>query len=603
MGKYGSDTLEEDFANMLAGKSEEELEALAYNSPAVHFCCYTSILDKDNRALNPTPNILQLRMSEVVETMKDLGIRVRVIAVKPRRAGCSTFANHVIYHEGMKRPIEAITISDIAKHSEELIEKTKAYEKGDTFPWGNHRVQNAQKSMAWENGTKWTVDTAENSDAGVGGTRQGGHFSEVSKWPQTNVKNDKKTMASVLPSLSGMDTIVIAESTPEGARGWLHKTWHEEAIWLHELMEMIEQGIRPEKVWIKVFAAWFEFADNCKETPCSEREIEILKRSLTPHEKDEIEKYNLSWEQIAWRRETIASDCGGDPKFFSFYYPSDDVTCWLASGSPRFDLGVITEMESHAKSVVPEYGYLNKQDTGTITWHPTHDGSGEIWIWEQPLYGLRYLVTLDPAEDISQTIGEDPDAHSLSVWRAGYFDELGDVWKPARKVARVKPPFRADGDIVAGHASRLSHYYGNCIIVMEVNIGKDILRLLKEAGHHLYKRRPESHRTGETTEQYGFRLNSKEDRNLIIQGFATAIREREIDVSCSHSLNEYKMFVVKPNGRAEAAAGAHDDDVAADAMAWECMPSATEFKKIKRKHPDPPDRKNWRTINAVRRGY
>ena len=597
-----ADVLEAAFAASLAGKDDEELKDLAYRSPAAHFACFCQIKDKNNKIISPVPNILQLRMSEAYETLTAMQVKVRIIVTKPRRAGCSTFAAHIVYHHGQKTPIEGIAISDVKEHSTELLEKLEAYASNDSFPWESKIVANPVHSISWSNGTRWKVDSAENADAGVGGTRQVGLFSEVSKWPQTAVKNDKKVMASVLPSLSGSDSLAISESTPEGAVGWQHGTW-QEAVTLDEFIAMHAAGFRPEEQWVKVFAGWYEFADNRRAQPVSPAEIEQLQATLDDHERKEIELYGLDWEQIAWRRDTIKSVCNGDPKVFSFYYPSDDVTCWLASGSPRFDQSIIAEMEAHAKNQLPEVGHLVTQWNGKIAFqrHPL----GQIFIWEHAKAGLRYVVVCDPATDASQTIGANPDRHSLSVWRAGYRDTAHDVWRPARKVARLKPPFYGDGDEVAGHAVRLSKIYGNALYCQEVNCGLDILRLVREAGTPCYKRRPLSHRTGQIVEQWGFRLNDQQERNAIIEGFAAAIRERAVDVPCVHSIHEYKMFIVKARGRAEAAGGAHDDDVLSDCMAWEVLPSASEYREHQAAHVDPPDRgkSGWRAVNQVRRGW
>lgn len=599
------DPLVTAFRESLEGRTDEELLALALQSPAIHFATCITIRDKNNRVLpNPVPNILQLRISQAYETLRAMGVKVRVIVVKPRRAGCTTFCSECVYHFGMSEPIEGISISDLKEHSAEIMDKLKEHHASDRFPWGHQLIRSATHSLAWSNGTKWAIDTAENQDAGVGGTRQAGHFSEVSKWPQTTTKNDKKVMSAVLPSLSGMGTVVFAESTPERAAGWHYATW-QTAVTLEEFVRMHEAGICPEEVWVKVFAAWFEFDDNARAQPVSEAEIAQIKRSLDDRERNGIEKYGWSWEQVAWRRDTIASVCNGDPKIFDFYYPEDEHSCWLAGGTPRFDMGRLIEMETLARGVVADTGYLVEQDTGSVMFQPVRDGTGEIEVWESPRAGLRYCVVLDPATDASQTIGADPDRHSLSVWRAGYHDTAFDIWRPSKKVARLRGPFYGDGDVVAGHAVRLSKFYGWAIYTQEVNCGLDILRLVRDAGIPCYKRRPLSHRTGETVEQYGFRLNDQQERNAIIEGLACAIRERAIDVSCLHTIGEYKMFITNAKGKAEAAPGAHDDDVMADAMAWECMPSATEYRVHKAKVVDPPDRgrSGWRGVNAVKRGW
>lgn len=600
------------FRAVLLESTEEELQILAYNSPAVHFALYMEIEDKNKRWIRPTPNVLQLRISEVIETLRDFcpGIRIRIVGVKPRRAGLSTFTLHCGYHEAQRRPIEGITIADCKKNSEMLTEKLGAFSGHDSFPWENPVVRNVSGFFEWANGSKWTVDTAENPDAGVGGTRQFGHFSECSKYPQTKIKNDVKTMTAAMPSLSGDDTIAIAESTPEGAQGWFYGTY-DEALTLEQFLRRYAEGYRPEQVWIRVFAAWWEFEDYRRQQPVSAIEADEIERTLSNIEDEERKKYNLTYEQLAWRRDTIAAECDGDPRIFAYYYPSDDVSCWLASGSPRFDTAKLLEWKKKAKDTPYDTGYLTHQaGTKRVTWSGKHDGTGEIMIWEHPKEGMAYIVCCDPATGESQTTGEDPDRTSIKVWRQKYYDPTLERTFPAKLVARVRPPFvQYDDDIAVGHIERLSKYYGGCICGLEVNQGLGILRGLRDAGVPLFKRIVESHKTKSKEEQYGFKLTDQNQRKMLVDAFAAAVRNDEVEIPCEHTLAEMVKFVRKPNGKYEAASGAHDDDVMTDVMAWEVLPSATVYARQVVRDIDPPDmakgkrRDGWRVVNNTKRGW
>lgn len=603
----------QDYDQLLDGATQEELESLAYDMPAVHFGIFMEIKDKNGRWIRPVPNVLQLRISDTITTLRSkcTGLRIRIIAVKPRRAGLSTFSLHCGYHESMRRPIEGITIADCKENSEMLIEKLGEFTSHDSFPWKNPLVRNPTGEFQWANGSRWGVDTAENPDAGVGGTRQFGHYSEVSKFPQTEKKNDKKTMSASLPALNGDDTIVIAESTPEGASGWMYETWDEESMWLEDFLKRWEEGYRPEQIWLRVFAAWWEFADNARQNPVTDVERAEIDATLSDHEREEREKYDLTYEQIAWRRDTITSECAGDPKIFAYYYPSDPVTCWLASGSPRFDIAKIMDWKKRAKYMPYETGYLAKQDgRSTVTWSQAVGDTGEIIIWEWPKEGMAYLVACDPATGESQTVGSDPDATSIGVWRQKYYDPDLKRAFPAKLVARVKGGFRGDDDIAAGHIDRLSQFYGRAIVGLEVNQGLQVLRCLKDASVPLYKRIVESHKTRTKEEQYGFKLTDQNQRRMVVDGLAAAIRNDELDIPCPHMLDEMLKFVVKRNGRAEAASGAHDDDCMMAGMAWEIMPSATVYARKVIRDIDPPDmlkhgRKTggWRQVSNVKRGW
>lgn len=582
-----------EFLAALAHAPDVEFEAAAIASPAVHFALYCQIRDQDNNLIrDPMPNILQLRMCEAFETIRAMGIKVRIIVTKPRRAGCSSFVEHIGYHTAMQRPINGMTIADDKAGSQAAMAKLASYATTDSFKWGVRILSSPAHSISWSNGSTWIVDTAENADAGAGDTLNFFHGTEVSKWPKTSVKNDAKVMSCVAPALSGRNTVMFCESTPEGAEGWQFETW-QTAVWLHELIEMREKGICPEEIWVKVFAAWFEFPENRRVEKVSDAEIEEINLTLTDIEAFEIEKYGLDWEQVAWRRDTIAAKCNKDPKVFSYYYPSDPVSCWLTSGSPRFDMSTLVKWEDLARNITPEAGFLVKQDRGNVTWHPSMDGTGDIYIWERPLPGLRYIVTFDPAESKSQTIGTNTDAHSISVWRAAYHDTLTNRWKRAKLVARVAPPFRAEEDEAAKHVIRLSIYYGRALIAQETNKGFHALRVLQEAGMPLYKRKPISHRTGKVEEQYGFKTDSN-NREAIISGLASAIANDNLEIHCMHTLGEMKSFIRNSKGRSEAGSKAHDDDVMAAAIAHEVLPSATEYMRHEARNEDPPDDQSWK---------
>jgi hypothetical protein len=93
-----------------------------------------------------------------------------------------------------------------------LSERLGEFTTHDSYPWENPIVRNPQGIFEWQNGNKWSIDTAENPDAGVGGTRQFGHFSECSKFPQTTVKNDVKTMTAAMPTFFAEIKSMMAEA-------------------------------------------------------------------------------------------------------------------------------------------------------------------------------------------------------------------------------------------------------------------------------------------------------------------------------------------------------------------------------------------------------
>jgi hypothetical protein len=294
-------------------------------------------------------------------------------------------------------------------------------------------------------------------------------------------------------------------------------------------------------------------------------------------------------------RWAIREECNGDFGKFCEDYPFDPESAFRTSGKCRFDGEVLKDMKTLAKSAIFEDGFLTQQDNETVAFQSYRNGDGDIRIWERPQEGMKYLLSEDPATDESQTVGADPDRHSVLVWRKGFHDDRLNQWRPAKLVARLKAPFYGDGDVVAGHAARLSLYYGKCIVGIEQNCGIDQIRLLRNAGIPIHKRRALSARTKTTVEMDGFRMGDKQERNALVEGFAAAIRQREIEIPCLHMLDECEKFITRADGRAEAAQGAHDDDVISGCIAWELMPNATEYRADRiRTSQDPPDHSSWR---------
>ncbi len=600
----------EGFRDLIEGASDQELAGFAAVSPAIHFATFVHIHDKGNRLIRPIPNILQLRMSQVYEQCMDWGIPCRMVVCKPRQVGCSTFTAHIIYHHEQRFRSTGITIADVSDNSVGLMKKVAEYAERDAFPW-NNQLRSMAKRLEFSNGTVHTIDSAENWKAGISQTRQVFHASEIGKWPKSGVKEDRRVMASVMPSIAKQpNTVVIAEGTPDGAVGWLYDQWHGKdahgapnSHYLEDVVKMRAEGTMPGVVWIKVFAAWFEFAEHQHDgqdgrPPLPKGEERAILKTLTERERRGQDLYNWTLGQIAWRRAIIATECGGDEELFDEYYAEDDMCCFLSSGRPRFNMGCVTAMEKMAKLITPERGFLISQpDNKTVQWN--RDSQGDVEIWEKPQEGCRYLVSCDPMTGTDQTSGKDPDRHSIGVLRQGYDKGIhgGDPVDPML-VARVKGPYLADTDQAAGQIINLSRMYGECIVVLEINMGLGILELLKFSGVPLLQREVFDARVGSKKRQFGYKLSNRDERRYVIDALATAIREMAFVIRCPHALGECKTFVTSANGRDEARAGTHDDDIFMLAMGYISLSSATMLSGRVRKRRDPPDRKDWRTIGS-----
>jgi hypothetical protein len=566
-------------------------------SALVHFetCAKIEVESpKGRRLVVPRANVFQRRLFEAYETLLAVGVpEIRLLGLKIRQCGGTTAACHVLYHHAMRFESDMLVLADVRANAAAMLRKMRTFSAHDGFPWHNG-LRPTKERMEWANGSAVEIASAEASHPGISRTRSAVLFSEACKYPRGGEKDDKGIMASVLPSVNRLG---IAESTPEGASGWFYEQWHGTrempgALSLDDFLAALRRGERsPGNGWVKVFAGWWEFEENARPVVPAERER--LLRTLTLRERRGMGTYGWTPEQVAWRRETLARECGGSEDLFDEYYPEDEEGCFLASGRPRFDMGAVLAMERLTYSVTAEEGHVDVQETGAV-FTPDGGGHAPIQMWERPLAGCRYLVWCDPATGAEQAEGRDPDAYSIGVLRDGYTTPEGIVRRP-KVVARVRPPCLEESDHIAAYLVGLSRLYGDCMIVLEVNMGLHILEKIRHAGLPIYRREvvdPYDRKTRRY--MHGWKLKDREQRRTLIDGLALAIRDEAVEIPCPHILKEARNFIVNRNGREEARSGCHDDDITGLAMGLYCLGSATLYRGPTRRRRKPADWGEWK---------
>ena len=259
------------------------------------------------------------------------------------------------------------------------------------------------------------------------------------------------------------------------------------------------------------------------------------------------------------------------------------------SGKGRFDKEGIKWQAQEAKKKRTHYGTLQELDNN-VGWIETTDKEATWMRWEEPIDGLRYLISTDQMTGESQNGGIDPDNHGAKVWRHGFTDVTGR-WFPPEIVASLmlfkngdKVGNWWDIDILTDEVYKMSRLYGGCVIVPEVNMDRGMIEILKTKRANIYKRQVFNKRKNEYMESYGWHTSTS-TRQMMIDNMAKAIREsrkREIGegvvINCPHTIDELKNFVRKESGREEAADGKHDDQVFAAMIGLQTISFATTYR-------------------------
>lgn len=592
----------------LIGKQERELlasynELLRTDTGAWFESPHCKIWKKDRSEGLATPklNYLQFKITEVIRRFEDLGLPIRIIGLKPRQKGSTTYFSAADYCHLRREAAHCCVIGGQLSQTKEVAEMLKTYNANDTFRgWGNTGEIGTTEGR-WSNGSRLKFETAGDRLAGIAGTYQILHATEVARWAKYGVANASEVLANILKCVPNLPrTMIILESTAEGASGDYYNRW----LGAIDGDDFLSGKATPQPgQYVRVFAPWFEFSDSAMRL--TEEQKRYIEQTLDDEDEYEGERELIElyatigadgvrrlgssatdfdlWEQLAWRRWAIREECKRDKLIFDRDYPKNWQTAFQKSGNLRFNsTGMAQIRRHHTEKCVPMHGIIEGTKDRRVAFRQTERGEAKVTIFEKPIRGCRYILSVDPMTGETQVGGLDPDRHGAFVLRAGYWDAKGR-WHKMATAARVVP-CRWDIDVLEETVWGLARYYGNstgCKIAIEMNQDKGITELLKLRGADLYQREIFNQREERMSKALGYQTNEK-TRETLIERLAQVIREWDkpgdgIAILCDHAMQQCENFVRKPNGRSEHAEGWHDDDVLGIALGVELIEHATTY--------------------------
>ncbi len=544
---------------------------------------FLKIERKGGDIARPVANVHQIRLDAAFKAAHAAGRPCRIIALKPRQKGSST-GSVGIGHVRLKAKRGRGLIAG-GKHfqGDNLFRILKTYADNDELDPNSCKVMDME--ARYMSGSTMQRITLANGDAGRSGTYQVLVVTEAAYLAAEGVANADIVLDGLLKCVPiEPDTIIIVESTANGASGYFYDVW-QGGITLDEF----EAG---KAGYVKIFSAWFEF-DDSRINPAS---MGIVSASdYTQLEADYAEKWGLDMEQVAWMRYAIKEECRGDFEKFQQDYPSDPESAFLRSGRCVFDAAGLEHQERLISNRPREFGYLSYNErSDRVQWVLTEERQGMGVRWETPRVGCRYLVSVDSASGADQTGGDDPDSHSVLVHRAGYFQR--GMWIDSALVMRnILVPGNKPlsmccwwaNDVLVEEVWRMSRYW-NALVVPEENHDRGLIEALKLRGDvEIYQREFFNRRENTKTNALGWQTTAK-TRPMMIERLATTIREsgrgeigQGYEVRCQWIIQQMKNFGTKPNGRMEARVG-HDDDVISLAIGNMLIDLATPYQEESR---------------------
>ncbi len=478
-------------------------------------------------------NDAQRKLYAVAKRQQDAGKPVRLIILKARQLGFSTLTEGLIFHAcATRRNVNALIVAHREDATANLFRMSKLFYDELPAPVKPMlRASNAQE-LVFENPSKLRSErearpglrsrircaTAGGRGIGRSDTLQCVHLSEYAFWPD-GADGKASTLAGILqavPSLPG--TMVVIESTANG---------------FEDFKERWDAAVAGENDFEPVFFAWFENPDYAMPV--------VPGTEWTPEERDLKAAYQLTDEQLQWRRWCIANNCGGSLDMFRQEYPASPGEAFLHSGTGVFDNEqIVLRLER-----LPEPAGRGEFADGEWTKSET----GAITLYELPEEGVPYVLGGD-------TAGEGSD----------YFTAIVIDNVSGKIVAKLRQKY-SEPEYVR-QICALGRFYNDALVAIETNFSTYPVMKLQEVEYpNQYSREREDTYTRQMKKSYGFRTD-RQSRPRAIANLVEVFSSHPEWFTDRELLEEMLTFCYNEDHRPEALAGKHDDLVMGAAITY-----------------------------------
>jgi len=515
---------------------------------------FLKIRDKKSQLIPFKLNHAQrIVMEKIKQCEKEKKLK-RFIVLKARQMGLSTLFEGLIFHDTANNPFRnsliiaheepaSVNLFNMSKlyyeNLPDVIRPMKKYSNGKVLSFENPTIDEKEKENNPGLRSKITIATAGSGEVGRSATINNLHASEVAFFPDA-----KQTMLGLLQSVPDeLNTLVVLESTANGVGDWFHEMW--------------QKAVKGENDFIPIFLPWFidplytrPFHSNEEKEQFID-EINLVTydangNELHTYEYELMNKFNLTYEQLNWRRFTIANKCQGDESLFMQEYPATPEEAFISSGRPKFSINALKKYQTITKPPIRR-GYLRTDENGKIIF--IDDPNGYISIWKEPEPETFYCIGADVAEgliegDYSCACVGDSDFDVVAMWHG-----------------------HIDPDMFGMELIKLGKYYNYAYIGVENNNhGLTTLSIMKREEYwNLFFTKTYDRISDTITQKLGWSTNAK-TKPLMIDKLAEFIREMYIGIYSDLIISEAFTYIIEDNGKTNAQTGCHDDTIMACAI-------------------------------------
>lgn len=518
----------------------------------IYIPSFLKIRDKNSDLLNLIPNKPQQRLRDKIEELRLDGKPVRIIVLKARQMGFSTYTEADCFHQTVtNKMFNSTIIAHEEEASQNLYNMYKRFYENLPQVLAPMRKRNNAKELLFENPTMDDVEkrrnpglqstvkvaTAKNTATGRSQTINYLHASEVAFWG-----DPKTTFTGLLQCVPRTaKSTVIMESTANGVGDYFYDMWN--------------NAVEGRNDFVPLFFAWFEMDEYRIPFDTEEAKEEFVKivnyefkdqeGNIVHTEEYEIMKdFDLDYEQLNWRKWCINNNCNGDVEQFHQEYPCTPEEAFIASGRPRF--AVSTLKQYNRGCATGDIGRLEYSGSKVIF---TPDANGDVEIWEHPKENKFYCIGVDVAEGLA--------TGDYSVAYVG--NDKFDITMRYRT--------HIDPDLLGKEVVKIAKYYNDAYIGVEANNhGHTTLRAIADLEYwNIYFAKTFDKITDTITKKVGWQTNNR-TKPLMIDKLAEFIRNKWLGIKDKVLIRECYTYVRDDKGSTNAQLGCHDDCVMACAI-------------------------------------
>ena len=484
---------------------------------------YLKIRNKESQIVPLVLNEPQQKYYDVIKKLHNEGKPIRIIILKARQMGFSTVTEAILFKKtATKHNVSSGIVAHKENSTTNLFEMSKLYYENLPEPMKPARKKSNAKELVFNNkfntglNSRIKCMTAGGNGIGRSDTFINLHLSELAFWEG----DKKKTLIGLLQAVPNtLDSVVIIESTANG---------------YEYFKELWDKAVAGENEFYPLFVGWNEL---------KEYQMPYTGFKLTDEEKLLQEKYNLSLEQLTWRRWCINNNCGGDIDIFKQEYPITPEEAFLSTGRCYFNKEVIINRieEIRKKEPILRGSFFCEYDGTKIRKIKLkEDKQGDIKIYKKPEKGRPYVLGGD-------TAGEGSDFFTAHVIDNITGEQVATLKMQCEELEYVKQVYC------------LGKYYNEALIGLENNFSTYPTNKLAEMNYpKLYVREKEDTSIDKYEMSYGFKTTTI-TRPLILAQLQEIVANEINKINDVETLQEMLVFIKNKVGRPEAEQGYHDD--------------------------------------------